>query len=313
MTNTVTTTEHHLSKSLEKKADAIAVRVSSVEKEMEQICMDVATDCEGLEEGTIDAYLARAFPETSNRGNRYRYLYAGLMLHESLRRRSMKPAWTVAAEAYSLPPAGHEWFFSQEKLPTRNAIRAYKYNLPEAVQKRKERAQHKGSNGQLGQKTSSQSQHLPPQTDDSNNTQQQQHTTSVVDSPVRSSDGLQPECSEVPDLHERLVSYEEEQDADSMGTRTYDPNDASDKFDRIEQLIEDIKDLHRELFDGGLSEGQWQDLSQQYGSLKYFADIRWERRREEMGRRRREFNRLLDEASMGIPSGSSEVSQLSES
>ena len=132
MTNTVTTTEHHLSKSLEKKADAIAVRVSSVEKEMEQICMDVATDCEELEEETAYAYLKRAFPEVTDRSNRNRFLRAGLFLHECGRRRPQSmPNWSTAAEAYALPPAGHKWFFSEEKPPTRQQIRDWKkHNKP---------------------------------------------------------------------------------------------------------------------------------------------------------------------------------------
>jgi hypothetical protein len=132
MPNIVTKTEHHLSKSLEKKADAIAVRVSSVEKEMEQICMDVATDCEELDGETVAAYLKRAFPNQADRSHRHRYLYAGLMLNEGCRRRQRLPRWSVAAEAYSLPPAGYEWFFSQEKPPTLKAVRDWKkYNKPE--------------------------------------------------------------------------------------------------------------------------------------------------------------------------------------
>ena len=121
-------TEDLLSPELAKKADAIAKRISSVEKEVEQICMDVATDCENLEGETAFAYLKRAFPSESNKGSRQKYFYAGVILNESMRRHiPFQPGWTVAAEAYSLPPEGHEWFFAEKR--TRKDIREYKASL----------------------------------------------------------------------------------------------------------------------------------------------------------------------------------------
>ena len=87
----------------------------------------------------------------------------------------------------------------------------------------------------------------------------------------------------------------EAQPADEEGSvRIHNPSGES--FDRIETLIEDIEDIHRELFEGGLSEGQWQDLLQQYHSLQYFADIRWQNRRRELEQRREKFDGILEDA-----------------
>jgi hypothetical protein len=96
----------------------------------------------------------------------------------------------------------------------------------------------------------------------------------------------------------------------SMGTTT--DRESHEGFKRIESLIDEITELHRRYFHGGISEGHWQDLSEQYASLKYFADIRWQRHRAELERGREEFNRQLDEGAASFKQSGCSVSQLNE-
>ena len=267
---------------------------TKLDKIMLTICEKTALGCQRSNEKSVNAFLAKALPNRT-RAVRFNILYAGQQILS--RRRDvfeLDYGWSVLVEINALPSEHLDWAYEEKRTQRQVKDKLKELKNPDDSQ-------------------SSPTQPLPEKSDEStfiecNSTSPS--TASVVESSLRQSDGGLPECSQVSDVYEGLVSCEEEQDVDPMDTRPYDPNDASDKFDRIEQLIGDIEDIHRELFEGGLSEGQWQDLSQQYGALQYFADIRWQRRRMEMERRRGEFNRLLDEASMGVSPSTSEVPQL---
>ena len=258
-----------LTVSLASKADAIAARVSSVEKEMEQICMDVATDCEDLEEGTVYAYLQRAFPEVPDKGSRRRFLCAGLMLHEGRRRRLHQlPSWTIAAEAYSLSPAGHEWFFSQENPPTRSAVREYKS---------KERAQHKATN--------SHTEKMSP-TDDSSSPL----ITPVIDhhvTNVESSNTKLSFCEVVSDAQSEMGTSYHGRSKGVVPMDTTNNGAADEEYDEVLNLIDRIKTIssrhYRPNQPGTWTEHQWLNLTELYFTMHsiaegYSRDYKQERR-----------------------------------
>lgn len=72
-------------------------------------------------------------------------------------------------------------------------------------------------------------------------------------------------------------------------------------FAELERLIECSHDIIQRHFDtrtdeaSKLTEWQWRDLSQQYNSLKYTVDIRWERLKSELAEDRADHQRRLDQ------------------
>jgi hypothetical protein len=131
-------------------------------------------------------------------------------------------------------------------------------------------------------------------------------TQSVVDEP-----SLQ-QGSRGVSFSEEVRSTQPEMDTDcpqssdelvSMGTEASRIADAD--YEELKRLVRCIEAIHsRNLTtDGsGIRQDQWRDLSQQYKSIKYCADLRWQRLRAEMDREHEAFIEQLDNGLRAIGS-----------
>ena len=112
----------------------------------------------------------------------------------------------------------------------------------------------------------------------------------------------------VPTIQPEVVSEDEERNVrlESMGTKQ--DRSANEDWQQFQHHLESLRELHRRNFrpdSSGLTESQWSDLAGEYEELKYFADLRWQRLREELEQGRREFNEFTDHAAKAIGEQSS--------
>ncbi len=181
-----------------------------------------------------------------------------------------------------------------------------------AVQKRKERAQHKATNStrwKMSPTDDSQSSptHPLPETSDESPFIERNSTSPEPDSTLVDVEVLQP-CSGAVSFSKEVCSTQPEMDKDcpqpsdelvSMDTEAFRQRDADfAECERLLKLTHAIVGRNistREDPASQFTEHQWQDLSEQYNSLLWGIDIRWQRLRAKLAEDRENYQRRLDQ------------------
>jgi len=117
-----------LTKTELKAAKRCADMYDAAESMVVDLCQEIAQQCPQRGDESQNAWLKVALPKCDNHGNRTKYLHAGQVLVELVRRRStFELPWTVAAELHPLLNEHPEWCFAKKR--TRQEIRDFKRGL----------------------------------------------------------------------------------------------------------------------------------------------------------------------------------------
>lgn len=296
MTNDITTATAQ-----DVELNDLAAEIRRLDKKLEQdmiiICEKTAIGCQRSGEKSIDAFLAKALPNRA-KSTRKAILYAGQqVLARRLAIFELDYGWSALVEINALPPEHLDWAYEEKRT------------VKQVKDKLKELKNPDDSH-------SSTTHPLPEKSDESIFIECNSYspsTTSVVDEPSlqQSSRGVsfsEEVCSTQPQMDKDCPKPSDE--LVSMGTEASRVADAD--YEELKRLVRCIEAIHsRNLTtDGsGISQDQWRDLSQQYKSIKYCADLRWQRLRAEMDREHEAFIEQLDNGLRAI--GSKGISQIS--